>query len=171
MPVLRMQKVWNCTCYFVKFSWKSSVRKQISLDFECLHDFFLWKSIWKFRIFVQKTWKYRTIFYQKKSGNPNSSMGGGQNFSGIAHCNYSYDQKFDHCLQIAEQSDLWWQHVRIKGRTNPQTNQVGSVCFVLFVCSHLAKYFQIWIMTLFKPLIQNQTKNSKLNHQLRYRTI
>ena len=44
-------------------------------------EFFFWKSVWKYGFFVQKTWKSKPpIFYQKKSGNPTSSMGEGKFF-------------------------------------------------------------------------------------------
>ena len=54
------------------------------MDFEYLCEFFLEICV-KIRIFVQNTWKSKTIFYQQKPGNPTSSIGGGQNFSGTAH--------------------------------------------------------------------------------------
>ena len=47
-----MQKVWNSTCYFAKFSWKSRVRKQRNLDFERLGDFFGGEIYMKKTIFV-----------------------------------------------------------------------------------------------------------------------
>ena len=58
------KKVWNSTCYFAKFSWKSRVRKQESVDFERLCEFLVEFCV-KIRISVQKTWKSSTIFYQK----------------------------------------------------------------------------------------------------------
>ena len=85
MSMLRMQKkVWNSTCYFTIFFQKSRLRKQESLDFGHICGSFLEICV-KIRIFVQKPLKSRTIFHQKRSGNPTSSMEGGQNSSGIAH--------------------------------------------------------------------------------------
>ena len=79
MSVLCMTKVWISACYFAKFLWKFRVRKQKSVDFERQCEFFV-EICMKRRFFVQKTWKSRTIFYHKKSGNPTSSMGEGKIF-------------------------------------------------------------------------------------------
>ena len=75
MSVLRMQNVWNSTCYFAKVSWKSRVRKQKSVDFEHLCEFFLEICV-KIRIFV-KNLEIQDYILPKKAGNPTSSMDGG----------------------------------------------------------------------------------------------
>ena len=90
--MLHMQKVWNSTCYFTNFSRKSRVTKQESLDFVRMCGSFMEIRV-KIKIFVQKPWKSRTIFHHEKSGNPTSSMGGGQKFSGIAQCIKGKDVK------------------------------------------------------------------------------
>ena len=47
-----LPEVWNSTSYFEKNSWKSRMRKQQSVDFERLCEFFL-EICAKIRIFVQ----------------------------------------------------------------------------------------------------------------------
>ena len=83
--MLCMQKVWNFTCYFTIFFPENPDRENNKdLDFGCLCGFLLEICV-KIMMFVQNTWKSRTVFYQKKSGNQTFFMGGGQTFSAIAH--------------------------------------------------------------------------------------
>ena len=64
MSVLGMQKVWNATCYFAKFSLKPEWEKKKTWILSDYVIFLLEICVEVLRDFCSETWKSRTIFCQ-----------------------------------------------------------------------------------------------------------